>query len=61
LAEQFEGETKEGIRAGTRESPDLPRGMRGMKFVAGKILWIRGVHPLIDVAVEPRFERMLPQ
>jgi hypothetical protein len=41
LAEQFEGETKEGVRAGTRESPDIPRGMQGMKYVAGKILWIR--------------------
>lgn len=41
LVEQFRGESRVGVRAGTREPDEAPQGLQGMKFLAGKILWIR--------------------
>ena len=41
LAAQLEGEKKDAVRAGTRESALEISGLQGMKYVAQKILWIR--------------------
>jgi hypothetical protein len=42
LAEQFQNEPKEAVRAGTRETEEEQKGLQGMKYVADKVLWI---HP----------------
>jgi hypothetical protein len=41
LAEQFEGEKKEAVRAGTRQPALEIQGLQGIKYVVQKILWIR--------------------
>lgn len=42
LGEVFEREPREGARAGTREPKEEPKGLAGMKFIASRILWVRG-------------------
>jgi len=41
LEEHFQGESRTGVRAGTREPKTVPKGLLGMKFIASRILRIR--------------------
>jgi hypothetical protein len=55
LEDHFGGLPKKGTRVGTREPEEILTGMRGMKFVASRILWVRASKPDSDgKKIEPR-------